>query len=318
MRTLFAGQNAMRSVLIGCVEGSDTALETMIAAGHPPVAILTLQPEIGKVRHVDYVDLRALARGIPVIDGDDINDAAIVEKLEELQIDYIFVIGWSQLLHQPIRATAKKGVVGFHPTLLPNLRGRGAIAWTILTAPARAGVSLFVIDGDGADTGPIVAQHSFALDARETAASLIEKNKRALHVVLRDILPELAAARVDPCAQNEAMASVATRRTAADARIDWLSPAAEIDRLIRAQSEPYSGAFTFTRKRKLRVWEARDVTPPVRYIGFPGQVVQYRDGRPLILCGDGRCLDVDRYSADDPAYRLTGQIRLFDRLGDDQ
>ncbi len=87
----------------------------------------------------------------------------------------MFVVGWSQLVREPLIAVAREGVFGMHPTLLPRHRGRAAIPWTILCGIARTGVTLFEIVDATADSGSIVGQVVVDVARDETATSLFER-----------------------------------------------------------------------------------------------------------------------------------------------
>lgn len=305
----------MRSVLIGAVEGTDVALLTMQRLRCPPVLLATFSPEIGRSKHADFVDLAALCdKQTRVEYVADVNSTSFIELLKDIAPDVLFVIGWSQLISSELRSVARIGTVGFHPTPLPKLRGRAPIAWTILSGATRSGTSLFLIDG-GVDTGAILAQDFFELSERETASSLIEKNKVSLGRALEKLLPELASGNVRAVPQSPTGASYGARRSPEDAMIDWHKPAKLIDRLIRAQGAPYAGAYTFTRRRKITIWAAESISMRERYYGNIGQIVFYDNGCPVVLCGENTLLRVDDYSVEGGGadFRLSGQIRFRDR-----
>jgi len=306
----------MRTVLIGAVGSTEVVLRALQDAGYPPVLLATLAPDIGRKRHADYVDLSALAtEATEVLHIENSSDSAFVEQVHVAQPDIIMVIGWSQVVHQELRDAARWFTVGFHPTLLPAMRGRAVIGWTILLGLEETGTTLFVID-EGVDSGPILAQDRFSLDPRETVASLSDKVVRSLDRMLRDVLPRLIDGTAQPRPQSDEGASYCAKRTAADGLIDWTRPAAEIDRLIRASGRPYAGAFTFTSKRRLMVWAAEPCPAAVRFHAAPGQVVDYRDGDPIVLCGDGALLRIAEYEASD-GRPLTGQVRLRPAMAED-
>jgi methionyl-tRNA formyltransferase len=194
---------------------------------------------------------------------------------------------------------------------LPQLRGRAAIAWSILLGLSETGTSLFLID-DGMDSGALLAQRTFQIDPRETAATLIEKHMAALTAMLHDLLPRLADGTTQPIAQRTINISYGAKRVASDGVIDWTRPVAEIDRLIRASTRPYPGAFTFTRKRRVQIWTATPIKPAAIWFGHPGQVVFYDETRPVVLCGDGGYLRIDALDVDGRA--LSGQVRFLDRI----
>ena len=58
---------------------------------------------------------------------DHINDAETIQKIKSADIDWLFIIGWSQIASNDVLASAKLGVLGAHPSLLPEGRGRAAI-----------------------------------------------------------------------------------------------------------------------------------------------------------------------------------------------
>ena len=70
--------------------------------------------------------------GIPYHKFRKINEEENINLIKEISPDYIFVIGLSQLIDKEIIDSAKKGVIGYHPTPLPKFRGRAAIPWQIL------------------------------------------------------------------------------------------------------------------------------------------------------------------------------------------
>ena len=301
----------MKTVLIGAVGSTEVVLRAMQHAGHPPSLLVTFSPEIGHRRHADYVDLSAIAGPeTALLFVDDINAVDNVAHVSAQEAEMIFVIGWSQLVGEPLRRSARRGCVGFHPTALPALRGRAAMGWTIALGLRETGATLFALDG-GTDTGDIYAQARIALDERETLAGLGDKLMVALDDMIRDLLPRLMHGSATAVPQPATGASYCARRTAADQQINWRAPTIDIDRLIRASGRPYAGAFTFTRKRRVTIWRAEPIILGHPHHGFTGQIVAYRGNNPVVLCGDGGYLEVTEYLAQDD-QPLTGQIRFRD------
>jgi methionyl-tRNA formyltransferase len=304
----------MKSVLVGAVGSTAIALKAMQEAGHPPAILVTFDAELGRRRHSDYYELAPMAGPeTQVLFVDNVNAPDVVAKIAAAEPDLLFVIGWSQLVGPEVRALARRYTVGFHPTPLPAFRGRAAMGWTILLGLDQGGATLFVID-EGVDSGPILAQQLFPLDPRETVVTLGDKHMAALGDMLRDLLPRLADGSAVARPQPTEGVSYCARRTPLDSLIDWSRPAAEIDRLVRASTRPYPGAYTFTRKRKLFIWATEPVGEPETWFAAAGQVVDYRGGNPVVRCGDGSLLMItDCTDAAAAPARLTGQVRLFDR-----
>jgi len=282
----------MRSVFVGAVEGSRVALEGLIAAGAAPGLLITL-PKEAAGRHSDFADLGPLAReaGWSVCHSTSINDQPTVETIRNFEPDVCFVIGWSQICHGEFRSIARIGNIGFHPAALPRMRGRAVIPWTILENESETASTLFWLDA-GVDSGPILLQENFSVSAAETAASLYQKHMQALRRMIPAMFDLLQSGNPPKKEQNHELATYCAKRTPSDGLIDWMAPAEDILRLIRAVGEPYPGAFTFSDGCKLIIDAARLEPNGHRYIGLAGQVQALTDAGFIVRCGDGKCIEV--------------------------
>ena len=307
----------MRSVLVGAVESTRTALEVMARQGVPPNALFTLPRSLAH-RHSDFVNLRPLAAsfGVPVIDVDNINAQAALERLRVLAPDFAFVIGWSQLCRREFLATPRSGAIGFHPAPLPENRGRAVLPWTILQRRRETGGTLFWLD-EGMDSGDVLLQERFAVAPDETAATLYGKQLEAMSRMLAAALPMLAAGTAPRTPQDHSRATYCAKRERADGLIDWRANAKDVWTLIRAVGDPYPGALTVCRGQELTVWEA-DYVGPGPHTGLPGQVQEVLDGGVLVQCGDGEHLLLKTVQQEG-AERVAAQevLRRHQKLGFD-
>ncbi len=276
----------MRLVFVGAVESSYYSLKTLLEGKAEVVRIVTLDKKYGG-RHSDFADLTPLSEkfDVPISYINNINDPHILQELEALDPDYLLILGWSQLLKGPLLNLPKHGVIGTHPALLPKNRGRAALPWAILRGDTCGGSSLFFID-EGMDTGDIICQRKFEISFDETARTLYDKVTRAEQDMIADILPDLKRGTLPRIPQNHNLASYTAKRTARDGFIDWSRPARELWALIRAVSEPYPGAFTFYKRKRLIIWSAK-LVESANYVGVPGQLLCERNGGYLVQCGEG-------------------------------
>lgn len=276
----------MRSALVGAVESSAVVLRGLARLGHPPLAVITL-PLAKAGRHSDFVDLRPLAAdaGVPVVEADQVNAPEVIDALRRLELDYLFVVGWSQIVRPDLLRLPRRGCIGLHPAPLPELRGRAVVPWTILLGRRATGTTLFWMD-DGVDSGDVLAQELFEVAAEETAATLVAKHMAALDRMLEDVVPALARFAGPRRPQDQTRASYCARRTAADGLIDWSLGGRDVWTFIRAVGDPYPGAFTFSKGRKLVVWSA-DWVPEAPYFGLAGQVQALGPDGALVACKDG-------------------------------
>jgi len=264
-------------------------------AGADVVGIITLPGPVDPARsgQCSFAEV-AEKLGAALVETSDVNAAETVDTVAALDPQLLFVVGWSQLLREPILATASAGTFGMHPTLLPRHRGRAPIPWAILSGLARTGVTLFEISDPTADSGPIVGQVAVPISPDETATTLFERLADAHVELIRDHVPGILAGTAPRIPQDERRASAWPKRSPADGIIDWETRAPYLYDWVRAQTRPYPGAFTFLGDEKVVVWSARPVeTAPA---GEPGTVVEERGGSPVVACGEG-ALVLDDFEA---------------------
>lgn len=273
-----------RIILVGAVWSTEVALKALAAAGHPPVLLLTLPLEKAHW-HSDYVDLGPVAEllGVSTMRVEDVNRRDILAALAELGPDIIMVVGWSRLCGTDFLKIPRIGTLGYHPTLLPKMRGRAALAWTILLDVRKTGGTLFWVD-EGVDSGPIAIQRSFQLTGEERLSDLIDLHKETLAGMLPSVVDQIARGERPAAAQDHAKATYLAVRRPADGEIDWCREAADIERLVRSASRPYPGAFTYLRDRKLVIWSARVVHYP-NWHAQQGQIFTYENELPIVRCG---------------------------------
>jgi methionyl-tRNA formyltransferase len=230
----------------------------------------------------------AAALGARLVETADVNAVQTVDAVRELEPELLFVVGWSQLLREPILELAPRGAFGMHPTLLPRHRGRAPIPWAILSGLATTGVTLFEIPDARADSGAIVGQIEVPIAPDETATTLFERLALAHVELIRDLVPAILVGTAPRLPQDERRASAWPKRTPADGIIDWETRASYLHDWVRAQTRPYPGAFTYLGAEKLVVWSARPVETAVA--GAPGAVVEQRPEGPVVACGGGGAL----------------------------
>lgn len=277
----------MKSILIGSVGSSKEMLEAMIETGFPISCVFSLD-EIAAKNVSGYEPIHELAEqnGIPYKKFKKINDQENVDLIKSIEPDYIFVIGLSQLVKKEIIDSAKMGVVGFHPTALPKMRGRAANVWQVLLGVHDAKVSLFFID-EGTDSGDILGQEPYVIEETDYAVDVRRKIDEAAAKLSRRVLTQIMDGTIKPQKQNEEEATYLLRRAPEDGLIDWNQPIADIHRLIRAVSRPFPGAFgMYDGKHQFIIWRA-DMLENKKYVGMNGQIAEITAEYIDVVCKDG-------------------------------
>lgn len=243
------------AVLIGGVDVSWHCLEGLCASGRVPSLVVGYPPSLA--HRSGYASLADLCERyeIPLLETDDINSAEVLAQVRAAKPDALLVTGWSQLLRAELLGVAQHGAVGFHPTALPEGRGRAPIPWTLIKGLRRSGVSLFWLT-EGVDDGPLIAQAPFDVEPSDDAATLYAK-VRELHVRLLVEHVDAIVAGTAAARPQEGEPSYWPQRKPEDGAIDWARTAAELYDWVRALTHPFPGAFTSTADgRRLHVWSA--------------------------------------------------------------
>lgn len=303
-------------VIVGAVESTAVAIRQMCEQDLSPVLIITL-PASDSDMHSDYVDLSIIAEKheISLLEEKNVNSPDCIDAIRKIDPDFIFVIGWSRLCNSEFRSLARKGVIGYHPTLLPRMRGRAALAWTILLGVEKTGGTLFWMD-EGVDSGAIAVQQEIELTGEEYLGDLLSLHMTALAQMIATLVTALKSGELPSREQDHSQASYLAIRRPMDGLIDWDLSAQEISTLIRSISRPYPGAFSYLQGATVRIWRSR----PVDYSNWhalSGQIFLYEGECPVVRCGDGTSLLLEELDVEQPAdskpVRLVGQKRMQSR-----
>jgi len=247
-----------RIALVSRVQWGFEALYIMLeyrSKGLDICAVFTL-PEEESRKHSNYVSFIEVCHknSLSMIETLNINDET--ERIKEMELDYIFILGWSQLLGQELLELPKLGCIGTHPARLPKDRGRAPVTWQLIKGYHKSALTFFFID-EGVDSGDIIMQREIPLTLEDTCRSFYEKIIGTGKSMLNDILPLLINNRLPRTPQDHRYATYFPRRRPEDGIIDWNSNAFEIYNWVRGLTRPFPGAFTFFNRKKLFVWSAR-------------------------------------------------------------
>jgi methionyl-tRNA formyltransferase len=246
----------MKFAFCTCVQLGMSCIEASLKEGFCFDLLITLHDHKAKTKSGRvYLDQIAQEHDIELFKINHINDPEVIEKIKEKEIDWLFIIGWSQIANLDVLNSPKFGVIGAHPTLLPEGRGRAAIPWAIIKGLTKTGVTFFKMD-EGVDTGKILAQLEIPISENETATTLYEKVDEAHMQLFLKTLPDLISGNYKLMEQDESKATYWEGRTPADGEIKPIMTVEEVDRLVRATTHPYPGAFCFDDEGyKVIVWE---------------------------------------------------------------
>ena len=226
------------------------ALRSLLESGIRLEGVITLDDTALAKRSAaaGYAVLLA-PHGVPLHEVSSINDVSSVSLLRTMQLDLLFVIGWSQILSPEALSTARLGVIGAHASLLPHNRGSAPINWTLIRGETVAGNTLIWLT-EGVDEGGIIDQLAFSVTPYDTCESLYDKVAETNETMILRLLPRLFAGDKPGRPQQHTDEPVLSRRRPSDGLLDWSQSAKQVYDFVRALTRPYPGAFSFLNKQR--------------------------------------------------------------------
>ena len=246
----------MKIAFTTCVQLGRSCIEKILEMGGKLDLLITLKDERAKNKSGRvYIDDIARSHNIPLLKINNINDPEALQTIRDMGIDWLFIIGWSQIARPELLAIPTRGCIGTHPTLRPKGGGRAAIPWAILKGLEKTGVSMFRMDA-GVDTGDILGQVEIPLSETVTATELYRLVDDAHITLLEKFWTDIVNDTIHAQPQDHSQATEWPGRRPEDGELFSSMTMVEADRMVRAVTHPYPGAFYHQAGRKVIVWSA--------------------------------------------------------------
>jgi len=303
----------MNIVFFGTPEPALPSLEKLIAAGHS-IKLVVTQPDrpAGRGQKVKPPPVKTLALRyqLPVIQPDKIRrDKQALDLIRSLSPDIIVVVAFGQLLPAELIYFPPFKAVNVHFSLLPKYRGACPVAWALLNGEEKTGVTIFQLN-EKMDEGDILSQIEVPILPEENAEEL----ERRLAVLGADLLLRTLDEinQITPRPQNHSLATYAPKIEKDQGRLDWTSPAARIDRQVRALY-PWPGAFTYCRGELVKVHRGA-LRPTSNLIAKPGEIICISHEGVDVACGDHQVYRLEKLQRENRcqmgAYEFSLGMRL--------
>jgi methionyl-tRNA formyltransferase len=301
----------------------DFAVPTLTAlaeAGHEVVCAYSQPPRRagrGKKLQPSPVQQEAERLGIPVRHPVSLKDAQAQADFAALEADVAVVAAYGLILPQAVLDAPKYGCLNVHGSILPRWRGAAPVQRAILAGDAVTGITIMQMEA-GLDTGPMLATVRTPINdktAGELTAELAELGANLMVQTLRELANHV------PVAQDDALATYASKIDKAEAKIDWTRPAEEIERQVRAFA-PFPGAWFELDGERIKLLKAETVNPRAGGDLNPGgQTPDDTEGDPrlrggtvlddrlTLACGTGAILPLRIQRAGKPAMDASEFLR---------
>jgi len=215
------------------------ALKALHSGGYE-IPLVVSRPDARRARRgspePSPVKAAAVELGLPVTE--EIADAA------EVKADLAVVVAYGRIIPTPV--LERLAMINTHFSLLPRWRGAAPVERAILAGDTRTGVCLMAVEPE-LDTGAVYRRDEIEISGCDTLdtlrARLVQMGTKQLTAALEEGL-----GRPEPQVGRPVYAEKIRK---SELQIDWVSSAAEINRIVRV-----GGAWTTWRGKRLKITEA--------------------------------------------------------------
>lgn len=171
--------------------------------------------------------------GIRVETPDSVNTEDFVNMLKDLEIDYIVVVAFGQLIKDVLLDSFKDRIINLHPSLLPLYRGASPMQFTLLNGDEKTAATAMLIE-KAMDSGDILIQREMDIDPSDDYFDLEDKLGKIGAEAIRDALLNFDQVYENRIVQDDEKATYCTKIDKEMGRIDWHRTSRQILDQIRA------------------------------------------------------------------------------------
>ena len=171
--------------------------------------------------------------GIRVETPDSVNTEDFVNMLKDLEIDYIVVVAFGQLIKDVLLDNFKDKIINLHPSLLPLYRGASPMQFTLLNGDEKTAATAMLIE-KAMDSGDILIQRVMDIDPSDDYFDLEDKLGKIGAEAIRDALLNFDQVYENRIVQDDDKATYCTKIDKEMGRIDWNRTSRQILDQIRA------------------------------------------------------------------------------------
>ncbi len=238
-------------------------------------------------RHSDGIIAYCEQQNLPVFAGNPRNGKAF-SWLDEQRIEFenLLSINYLFILEPDVLNKATGYAVNFHGSLLPKYRGRTPHVWAIINGEKETGVTAHLMNAN-CDDGDIVRQVVVPIDEEDTGAIILEKYKALYPDLVLQVVKDIESGNVSCRKQDISKATYFGKRSPGDGEINWSWQKERIRNWVRAQANPYPGAFTFLNDDKIIINKIEYSDLGYQDTMDNGLVVAVIDGTPYVKTQNG-------------------------------
>ena len=196
---------------------------------------------------------------IPIFETKSANDKKVLKFIRLHGCNAGFSFSCRSILKKDVIDCLSGKIFNIHPSFLPKERGGGTFSWRILQDNKNIAGTIHLLT-KGIDEGAIIMQKEKKINmVKPKPLDFLIETNILFNKLLYDFLICIGKNKpLKTIEQNNINSSYLPRLySEVNGAINWHLQGKEIERFIRAFSEPYSGAFTYVGKKRIYIYDAK-------------------------------------------------------------
>lgn len=248
MKVVFMGTPDFAVPSLKCLDYNGYSIELVITQKDRPK---------GRGKKVKYTPVKekALELGLEVYQPDSINSIESIEKIKNINPDFIIVVAYGQILKKHILDIPKYGCFNVHASLLPRYRGAAPINWAIINGEMETGVTIMEME-EGLDTGDMILWQSIPINSEDDATIIHDKLAILGGDLIVKAISGVKSGEFTKTPQNHDLFTYAPMLSKEMGMINWNDKGENIINLIRGL-KPWPSAYTQYKDGIVKIHKAR-------------------------------------------------------------
>ena len=278
----------MRVVALGRTKLLYDSIKYLHSKGIEIILIGTCQeaPEYS----VKAEDFKKLANdiGAEFFSDAQLNKLDILKQVKRLKPDIAISVNWLNIITNEFINIFPNGILNCHAGDLPRYRGNAVANWAIINMEKEIVLTIHKMNEE-LDSGDIILQRKMQVNNGTKIGDVLTFFEKNAHEMFYESIVGLMNGKIvskpqdkDPC-----KALRCYPRIPADSFLDWNQNSEYLDRIVRASSEPFSGAYTYFNGNKLVILKSHVEKYLVSSLNIPGQVLWKRKSTGEVGVGTG-------------------------------
>ena len=233
--------------------------------------------------------------GLQVEKVPSVNEAGFIERLKQMDLDFIVVVSFGQFLKKEILELPRYRCINIHTSILPKYRGASPIISTLLNRDKYAGVSFMEMDLT-MDTGAVYQCIEIPVEPDDTAMSLENRLGQMAANHVDRVLLDIKIGHLNPTLQDNTQATYCSKIKKQMGLVDWAKhDSLTIEAMVRAFT-PWPNASMILplkngSKLQITVNKCRIDREKIGKVGCPRVLSADKNGI-FISCLDGGVIEI--------------------------